>query len=65
MCCYKYDALLEIEENRYKETVLSDIEEIYTPMIFLVVLLFGKQRTGKRFLRCRKSLLRLEHIADL
>ena len=48
MCCYKYDALLKIDENRYKETVLSDIEEIYTPMIFLVVLLFGKQRAGKK-----------------
>ena len=33
MCCYKYDALLKIDENRYKETVLSDIEEIYKPMI--------------------------------
>ena len=33
MCCYKYYALLKIDENRYKETVLSDIEEIYKPMI--------------------------------
>ena len=65
MCCYKYDALLKIDENRYKETVLSDIAEIYKPMIDFGSTTVWETENGKRFLRCRKSLLRLEHIADL
>lgn len=33
MCCFKYDALLKTDRELYKETVLADIENKYTPMI--------------------------------
>ena len=33
MLCFKYDACLKVDKERYAPLVLEDIENIYTPMI--------------------------------
>lgn len=33
MLCFKYDALLQIDKERFAPVILKDIETIYTPMI--------------------------------
>lgn len=35
MLCFKYDALLQTDKNKYKEFILNEIEEIFTPMVRL------------------------------
>ncbi len=32
-CCFRYDALLQIDKQKYKELILSDIDSTYSPML--------------------------------
>ena len=33
MQCFKYDALLKVDEEKYRSFILEDIEKIYVPML--------------------------------
>ena len=33
MKCFKYDALLQVDETKYRDVILDDIDAVYTPML--------------------------------